>query len=184
MVKGVAWGTPCVAQDDWAGLDAALASKSITGYTWGMDLPRTKGFLSMDDRANSSGDSSATTITATFTFNATARQTYSINLTVIYGVDYLAIQTVKIEASGAGVSMDPIRRYVGATWSTDPGSFPLAEYTSDGTGTTVYPVTLSATSTGVVTFTYTFSLLRPAANQNSADIWVGAPEIIGCVAAG
>ncbi|QXT62811.1 hypothetical protein [Tessaracoccus palaemonis] len=175
--------TPGAAPSDWDGLDAALASRGITGYTWDMSLPTTKGFLSMDDRANTSGNNAARVITATFTYNAVAGQTYPFKLSVIYS-GTSAIHAVAITASGAGVSMTPIRRYVGDKGVTDAGSFPLSDYTADGTGLKVYPVTLTATSTGVVTFTYTFSLLCPAGSMNNADIWVAAPEITGCVAAG
>ena len=165
----------------WRNLDAAIDAKKVT-FTHQMNVPN-PGFLSMGDRSTGTGDGPARAITATFTHLVPAG-THTFTFEVQYSAPALAIQTLQISAAGAGVSMAPIRRYFGSTSVTNGGNAGLGDYTrvtQESTQTT--NVSLTATSSGTITFTYLFSLLQPRGGRkgtgNNADIWVANPVLTG-----
>ena len=164
----------------WTDLDAAIDAKKVT-FTHQMNVPN-PGFLSMGDRSTrrvTASPAPAQAITATFTHLVPAG-THTFTFEVQYSALALAIQTLQISAAGAGVSMAPIRRYFGSTSVTNGGNAGLGDYTrvtQESTQTT--NVSLTATSSGTITFTYLFSLLQPTGTGNNTDIWVANPVLTG-----
>lgn len=140
------------------------------------------GFMSMDDRDNrAEASDEPLQVVTTFVLQGVSGFTYELDLPVYVGATYLGQQYVTIDAVGPGISETIAQGAAGAASITAvptayAGYAPLGDVQ-------VFNASLTPTSTGPITLTYTFVMpkVTGGARQN-ADIWVQTPQVANCPA--
>lgn len=165
---------------DFSQTDHAVAPDPASWWSGGGSTAE-PGFLSLDDNDNrDAAPQTPTTVSLTFSVDAIAGVAYAFTLPVYTSRPDLGTQHLDVSISGAGVDMPGVvQGYVGdPAISQVPAS--VASYPALGLTQSV-PVSFTARSNGIVSFTYTFTLayVSGGARQN-ADFMVQAPQLVSC----
>lgn len=178
----------------WSQVDGSVDPTPAGWFNGGGNPAGSLGFLSLDDHNNNPDDPNTSddpsTVTATLQFSAIAGTSYVLKLPVWVGADYNGAQFFDLSYAGAGNPVTPVLKgYFGdASISVipapydDPSVYP---HFNGGTGQPLddprLTVTVVASASGLVTFTYTFTLMRVTGGSfQNADIWVEGPEFVSC----
>nr|WP_232528566.1 hypothetical protein [Microbacterium sp. MAH-37] len=173
---------PTYADGVWTQTDYAAAPTPASWWQTGGASPSTEvGFLSLDDNDNSpNGTGEASVVTGTLTYSVTAGTEYTFAFPIYASADYLGCQYLSIDISGPGVEQQgAVQGYFGDPAITDVpagvGAYPHFAETQSPTAT------FMPTSSGTLTFTYTFTLAHVNGGQlKNADLFVKAPLLTNC----
>ncbi|MBT2494892.1 MULTISPECIES: hypothetical protein [Microbacterium] len=161
--------------------DHAVAPAPASWWQGGGDVSGA-GFLSLDDNNNTdAAPEIATTVTLQFAVQVTSGTGYQFALPIYTAASYLGTQYLDVSISGAGVALDGVVQGFAGTKSISiepagvSGYAPLAASQSP-------VVSFTPSASGVVLFTYTFTLAYVSGGQRqNADMMVQAPQSLACI---
>ncbi|WP_181905755.1 hypothetical protein [Microbacterium bovistercoris] len=166
----------------WSQTNYAVDPEPASWWQTGGASPSTEvGFLSLDDNDNSDGSSGEpSVVTGVLTYEVTAGTPYTFAFPIYASADYLGCQYLSIDISGPGVE-EPgaVQGYFGNPAITDvPEGVDAYPHFSE---TQSPEVTFTPTSSGTLTFTYTFTVAHVTGGERkNADLFVKAPLLTNC----